>query len=101
MSNVCKYLELSTAHISPAAREWLREQAELNDPERWSHCGAWHVAAHSHGWWMYAGDGTEDDSAMHDDLRPIADLSRSKGCDFILFDCDPDKIEGLPVYDWP
>lgn len=26
--------------------------------------------------------------------------ARRQGCEYILFDCDADQVDGLPAYDW-
>lgn len=96
-----QFLDLSTAHVSLAARVWLNEQAALNH-EDGAHPRCWHVASHVHGWWMHAGasDEVTDMEGVPIDLWPVCTYARANDCYFILFDKDGDQIGGLPVYDW-
>jgi hypothetical protein len=96
-----QFLEISTAHISPSARIWLNEQADLNNADGgYNEC--WHVASHVHGWWVFAGETEEKDDMrmLHSDLLQVCEYARSKQCYFVLFDGDGEQIDALPVYEW-
>jgi hypothetical protein len=33
-------------------------------------------------------------------LKPVYDLARKLGCNYIVFDCDASKYDDLPIWDW-
>jgi hypothetical protein len=82
-----KYLDTSTAHISPAAVEWLDKVS-----------GGYTVAKFEYGWFWLVPQAPDD--LLHEDLRPIADHASKLGCHHVLFDRDAAPIDGLPVYEW-
>jgi hypothetical protein len=101
-----KFLDLSTAHVSVETRDWLNAQglvaalAESGDDPT----PAIPIARHAYGWFVYA-----DEEVMQSDKPPLgipADLwicmkiARVHDCEYILFDADAGKIEGLPTFDW-
>jgi len=103
---VRKFLDLSTAHLSPEARAWLSEAATMN------HAAAYHgtgngaamgtLGATLTGWFMHAPALPEDggmDYGMPEAMLPIIRFARSLNCDYVLFDADADEIEHLPTYD--
>jgi len=92
-----KFLDLSTSHIPDADRAWLCEQADLNNHDG-GDVESHHVAAHSCGWWMWAG--TDDTYGIPEGLMPVCLHARANGCDYILFDRDAEVIGALPVYEW-
>lgn len=52
----------------------------------------------THGWLVYVpGEGDIDEPEW---IRDIFKFARSLGCKCILFDCDEDPMEQLPIYDW-
>jgi hypothetical protein len=92
-----QFLDLSTAHVSQAAQTWLNVYAAENY-EDGGDVETRHVASHSCGWWMWAGE--EGTTGIHEDLLPVCLLARANGCDYILFDRDAEQIADLPIYDW-
>lgn len=102
-----KFLDASTAHLSPAARAWLSESATLN------HAVSYHghgngaavstLGATLNGWFMHApelpGDGGAD-CGIPEDLHPLIKHAHANDCHYILFDADGPIIEGLPEYEW-
>jgi len=52
-----------------------------------------------YGWLWYCGDGC-DDEHLPGCLRDCYAFAKSHGVEIIRFDCDCDKADGLPVYDW-
>jgi len=81
------FLDVSTAHISPAAKVWL-EGVQGNHA----------VANFEYGWfWVVPQSDTE---LLHKDLEPIAEYASKAGCHHILFDRDADTIDALPTHDW-
>lgn len=80
-------LVLSTAHIKPeTCNVWLQTApfATFGKAE--------------YGWFVYVPD--DELSDLPDDLRPCFALARSLDCDWVMFDCDAELIQGLPTYRW-
>lgn len=103
---VRNFLDLSTAHLSPAAKSWLSNSATLN------HASSCHgygngaamgtVGATLTGWFMHAPELPDEggmDYGMPEELFPIIRHARANGCHYILFDADADIIDALPVLD--
>ena len=96
-----KFLDLSTAHLSPAARDILDAQGDIDgvpvlsvDP----HGGP----AGEYGWWLWAGTERKD-KIMRDvpgELIRVMDYAVANGCDWICFDRDGDEHSDLPTWDW-
>lgn len=93
-----KFLDLSTSHVSPDARDWLDLNGAL-EADRDGAGGAHNVALTRHGWFMWIPE-REDGGNLHPDLKPVAEHARAAGCDYVLFDGDALEIEQLPVYEW-
>ena len=99
------FLDLSTAHLSPAARAWLSEAATLN------HAANYHGVGHGAaigtlgatltGWFLHAPDlptNEGSDYGMAEDLFPIIRHAHAHDCHCILFDADAQIIDELPVF---
>lgn len=104
--NVRRFLDLSTAHLSPAARAWLSEGARLNHAANYHGFGSGAaistLGATLYGWFMHAPEPADEDGIDHGmpaDLLPIVRHARSLGCDYLLFDADAETVEGLEVFD--
>ncbi len=100
-----KFLDISTAHLSPAAKAWLSESATLNHAANYHGTGSGAalgcVGATLYGWFMAAPELPEADGIDHgipDEMHPIIKHAQSLGCGYILFDADADIIEGLPLF---
>ncbi|WPE19911.1 hypothetical protein [Shinella zoogloeoides] len=103
---VRKFLDLSTAHLSPAARAWLSEGSTLN------HAANYHglaggaamsaLGATLTGWFMHAPNLPDCGRTLYgipEDLFPVIRHARAKGCDYICFDADAEILPELPVLD--
>lgn len=88
-----KFLDLSTAHLSPATLERFNGLP----PDRLPFAGG----PTDYGWFAYAHDENcgEGDDAIPEEMFACMTFARAQGCDYILFDCDAEPIEGLPVFD--
>lgn len=95
-----KFLDISTAHVSPAARQWLEANAWASaahspgmvEPER--------VAAFVTGWIMFAPEIEHiAESGIDNDLIVPCMFARGLGCDYICFDADAETLAELPVYE--
>ena len=49
----------------------------------------------------------DPDESAHAMLDPVPDVvlaiqryARDRGCDYVLFDADADRVDDLPVWDW-
>lgn len=103
---VRKFLDLSTAHLSPAAKDWLRESAYLNHE---GNCGVFGqgaalgtLGATLYGWFMHAPELPETggmDHGIPEDMWPIIRYAHEEGCHAILFDSDAVILQELPVLD--
>ncbi|WP_292862620.1 hypothetical protein [Mesorhizobium sp.] len=40
------------------------------------------------------------ENAIPADLFDVMTWARRQGCEYILFDCNADQVDGLPAYDW-
>jgi hypothetical protein len=100
MTNKQVFLDISTAHLSGAAKRWLDEGAELNllgSQNRGPGAAMGCLGATLYGWFMYAGADTHH--GMPPELEAICLYATSNGCAYILFDADADEIPELPVYE--
>jgi hypothetical protein len=90
-----KYLDLSTAHLTPATRELLDDEPDFVTTVM-KHPGGY-------GWLVYVQqddvDPEEDAENIPPDLLACLKLAREHDCVWMLFDCDADTIPGLPTYD--
>lgn len=91
-----KFLDISTAHLSPEARKLLEaDGGDVNlslDP----HGGP----SGLYGWWLWAGSDRNDMEGVPADLIAIMDYAVAHDCDWICFDCDAEEIDGLPLFEW-
>ncbi|TCU34093.1 hypothetical protein [Rhizobium azibense] len=101
-----KFLYLSTAHLTPAAKAWLSESATMNHAVSYYGFGGGALmstlGATMTGWFIHAPKLPDDggmDYGMPEDLFPIIRHAHANACHYILFDADADVIEGLPVFD--
>jgi hypothetical protein len=94
------FFDLSTAHVSPAARRWLEGNGFMiaSDGQ-----GEHPTATTRDGWFVYAPDFFNDrdraPGSLHSDLFDAAWLARQHGCAYLLFDCDAPVVDGLPTYE--
>lgn len=88
-----KFLDLSTAHLSPATMKMLNGLL--------SHQLPFAGGVTTHGWFAYAHDENcgEGEDRIPDEMYACMEHARRLGCDYLLFDCDSEVIEGLPVFD--
>jgi hypothetical protein len=100
------FLDLSTAHLSPAALAWLSVCANENHAANYHGTGGGApistLGATLHGYFMHAPDLPESDgldNGIPEDMHAIIRHAKANGCHYILFDADGDVIEGLPVFD--
>ena len=89
-------LALSTGHIT-------RETADLMDINRIGGVVLYNKDAA--GWFVHIPDSGLDFDELEDgecpaDLYRCMKYARDNGCDWIMFDCDVETIEDLPVYNW-
>lgn len=100
------FLDLSTAHLSPAALAWLSEGANLN------HAATYHgsgngaaistLGATLHGYFMHAPTppaGEDTLYGMPEELCVIIRHANARGIYYILFDADAETVDGLPVFE--
>lgn len=104
-THVRHFYDLSTAHISPAARQWLEAQAHIAAT---GFEGDHRVAAFATGWvmWVPEPQPQEGDhkvfmpARIHADLHPACFEAFAANCSYIMFDADAGESETLPVYSW-
>ena len=87
---ISKTLELSTAHISYATSLAMDH-------------GDYRIARYGYGYLVYADPWQikhRDESEYQSDLLDCIALAIEHNCTYILFDCDEEPIEELPIYEW-
>ncbi len=89
-------LVLSTGHVS-------METAELMDNNNISRVVLYNKG--DYGWFVYIPDEGIDFDELEDgecpaDLYRCMKYARDNGCDWLMFDCDTETIDELPVYNW-
>ncbi|UFN51680.1 hypothetical protein LPC08_24480 (plasmid) [Roseomonas sp. OT10] len=89
-----RFLDLSTAHLSPADRCCLDTSAA--DPGR----GPLLCGSMSHGWFVYAFEERLDAPRISDTLWALMTAARWSGAEYLLFDGDAAVLEGFPCFDW-
>lgn len=89
--NVRRFLDLSTAHLSPKTRDhWTLNPDAVPAPG----------GVTRYGFFVWSGmEGDEPDDDALAEVTACQRFARSLGCDFILFDADADTVEGLEVFD--
>lgn len=94
---VCKYLDLSTAHITKEDSLRIRDLARPR------------VIAHEYGWWIHVPSDPADvadmveairDADMSDDFLAMMHEARNLGCAWINLDQDADHHAALSVNNW-
>ncbi|MER8376664.1 hypothetical protein [Mesorhizobium sp. M1409] len=90
-----KFVVVSTAHVSEATAKRLDHTPAKDWP-----CAGGPYA--EYGWFVYAHDENSGpgENAIPADLFDVMTWARRQGCEYILFDCDADQVDGLPAYDW-
>lgn len=86
-SNVQKYLDLSTAHLTTATRTVLDAAAPITTfphPE-------------GYGWFVHVPE--PEHMPPQPDLCACLQEARALGCGYILFDADADTMDGLATYE--
>lgn len=86
---------LSTSHVSEATAKRFDE----TKADEWPCVGGPYAY---YGWFVYAheenfGIGMD---AIPDDLLAVMQWARRHRFEYILFDCDAETVDELPVYDW-
>ena len=89
-----RFLDLSTAHLSPADRCCLDTSAA--DPGR----GTVLCGSMPHGWFVYAFEERPDAPGISDTLWALMAAARRSGAEYLLFDGDAAVLEGFPCFDW-
>jgi hypothetical protein len=93
--NVRRFLDISTGHLQPKTRWMVEEKAVI---------GPIYDHPDGFGWLVYVPDPQrvaewEGPDPIPADLIACFDKARELRCDYILFDCDAQPIDGLPLYD--
>ncbi|NEI71010.1 hypothetical protein GR212_15635 [Rhizobium lusitanum] len=90
-------LDISTAHLSPAAKAWLSEGATLNHAANYHGVGngasSGTLGATMFGYFMRVSD-----IGVPADLLPIMEYASRLGIGFILFDADSEMLDELPLF---
>lgn len=81
---ISKMLTVSTAHVPKDIALKLELLADLSRPE---------------GWMLYVYEGNEWER-LHPNVKAIKEIAVAQGCDWIMFDCDANTLEGISEYDW-
>ena len=82
------FYDCSTAHLSPATRDFLEAQAERKDEL---------IAATPYGWFLWADENPGDH--FPPELTAILRRARQLGAEYVLFDSDAPPNDEFPVFD--
>ena len=97
-----QFLNLSTVHVSPAARHWLEANAVENAKQAAENAATHPVAAFMHGWMMLIP--SPEDWPISDvpaDLQDVCVEAMLSGCDYVLFEANGDVYETIPTFAEP
>lgn len=88
-----KFLDISTSHLKPETLTALTDRPL----ERLPFSGG----PTPYGWFAYTHDENcgEGDARIPDEMFACMKHARALDCDYVMFDCDSEVIEGLPVFD--
>lgn len=86
---VVNLLDISTAHITKETNAKL----EADDEK-----GALYVVPHHYGYFIYVPDDEEPETP--DDLKAIFKFAKDRDCGWVKLDCDAEKYDELPTYNW-
>ena len=53
-----------------------------------------------YGWIFYVGEDYGEYGAEHPELAAVIEFARSAGYDYLKLDCDAEKIDDLPTFEW-
>lgn len=95
---VRRFLDISTAHVSPAARHWLEANAWANAMQAREAGDSFRVAAFETGWIMYAPEFGNHERVHPDLVMPVVH-ARNAGCEYVCFDADATEVDGLATYE--
>ncbi|NYF23574.1 hypothetical protein HDC33_000399 [Sporosarcina sp. JAI121] len=84
---ITSLLEISTAHITAKTNQWLF----------WTGCPIVIYPKGTYGWVIPIIDYDEE---LPTDILHILAYGKVKGCHWIMLDCDGDRTNDLPTYDW-
>ncbi|WP_298962340.1 hypothetical protein [uncultured Methylobacterium sp.] len=90
------FLDLSTAHLSPATHAWLDElckDVRRGDPGAWASCTPF-------GWFVWAHDQESDLSEFPEDLQACLRKAQALGAEYVLFDRDADTTDVTNDLPW-
>ena len=90
---VCKYLDLSTSHLSAMGRLFLA------NPEKFEKEGEVVVCPKSYGWIILYWEnvyGKGIPACLQDSFR----LADKENCNLVVLDRDADVLPSLPTYSW-
>ena len=91
-----RYLVLSTSHVSLKTAERLDAWAALERSLR-----PLAVASTHEGWFVTSREIPEPyRQEVPQELLEAMRFARHLGCDYLLFDCDADTVDALPVFPW-
>lgn len=89
MSNVRRFLDLSTTHLRPATREAFGQRLDLVS------------MTGPYGWLLHVPeeDGARASLAAFTELPAVFRVARTEDCDFVLFDADANADDRLELFD--
>lgn len=96
MTNIRRFLDLSTAHLDDAAKAWL--EMEADDASAYEG---------RHGFFVHCKEDPDNpgqlwpdtDAPRPESLDRIFLYAIGQGCDYVLFDCDAQVDEALPTFE--
>ena len=90
---VCKYLDLSTSHLSTMGRLFLA------NPEKFEKQGKVVICPKSYGWIILYWEDVYG-KGIPGCLQDIFRLADKENCNLVVLDRDADVLPSLPTYSW-
>lgn len=91
-----KFLELSTGHVTRETSEWL--DAEAQDQVHGK--AVTNIFSTDGGWFIWADEEWLTGRGAPKDLLNLAAFAKSYECDYLMLDCDGERIDTLPFSEW-
>ena len=102
MSEICKMITLSTAHVSEDSIRLLERDTRSGGYPK---AGLVSYQKSDYGFFIYVPSDEEEwketeQEIAREDLKAVAAYARNAGCEWLVLDCDGPKEDTLPLYEW-
>lgn len=90
---IYKYLDLSTAHITPETDRFLDRESQWQLSEVT-------VYNKERGYFVHVPEKISELVNVPNDLKKCLKLAKKHGCNWLVLDGDAEIVEGLKTYEW-